>query len=193
MQRMLHVHAIVRDGGADRIPAFGLDLLSGARAAIVLGRHLRQQSIAQSERRIAESVELATLQQFQVNGGAGHNDFSAPWSDAGKLLASFERQPRQQLCDPSHLRLGDGGSARAFGFVKTMTNRGQRFRRPGSRDHDFRASPFDAVRDTLDFAVDETPQLAHLGFARRIVMQKFIGQTHRAKRQADGIADVALR
>ena len=30
------------------------------------------------------------------------------------------------------------------------------------------------------------------GFARRIVMQKVIGQTNRAQRKADGIADVSF-
>src|ERR1700674_1098238 len=177
---------------ADRIPAFGFDLLARSRIAVVFGRHLSQQPIAQSQWGIAESSELATFQESKVNRRARHDNLGASRTDSGKFPASFERQSRQQLCDPSHLCLGHCGSARAFGLVDAMADRSQRFRSPGRSNDNLRASAFNPVSGPLDLARDESPHLTHFGFAGWVVTQKFVGQTNGAEWQADGIADMPL-
>src|SRR5208337_1214476 len=62
IESVLHVHAIVSDSAGDRVPAFGFDLPSGARTTVVLGRHLREQSVAKTERGIAKTFEMAAVE-----------------------------------------------------------------------------------------------------------------------------------
>ncbi len=86
LQRVIHVHAVVGDGGADRVPALRFDVLSGAGAAIVFRSHLRQQSVAQSQRRIAEAGQLAAFQKFGVDHRARRQRF--PRAAARRRTAS---------------------------------------------------------------------------------------------------------
>ena len=54
-ERMDGLEAIMGHGGKNGVPALGLNVFAGSGAAIVFGRHLRQQSIPQSQRGIAEA------------------------------------------------------------------------------------------------------------------------------------------
>ena len=61
LQRVREIDMVVLDSGADRIPAFGLDLPTGAGLVIGVGSHLREQSVAQSQRGIAKGGKLAAV------------------------------------------------------------------------------------------------------------------------------------
>src|SRR5581483_2256922 len=71
---MLAIHAIVGNRAHDGLPAFRLDLPPGARGAVVIGSHLRQDAVPQSERGITESLQAQALQQFVIDGGSRHNN-----------------------------------------------------------------------------------------------------------------------
>src|SRR5579863_7431643 len=87
----------------DRFPSFRLDLSAGASGAVIIRRHLRQDSVAQPERRIAERFEPKFVEKFVVHGRARDNNFRAPWSDSFDLTALGYRKPRQALGDAAHL------------------------------------------------------------------------------------------
>ena len=112
----------------NRFPAFGLDLLSGARAAIIVGRHLGQNSIAQAQRRIAKAFQAQALQQFVIDSGSGDDDLGPPRSDAfrscgvrppvaapaASRCGSFPRANNHSLAVPSPLQwLATAASAAA--------------------------------------------------------------------------------
>ncbi len=189
---MVDIHAVMRDGGADRVPAFRFDVLSRTGAAIVLRGHLGQQSVAQSQRGIAEARQLAAFQKFGVNHRACDHDLRAPGSDAGKLLALRHGQARQHLGNAPHLGARNRGGARAFGLVQAAADRGQGGCRARGRDHDSWPGPGNPVRNPPNFPLHKSPQTPQLSFARRIMRQELIGQAHRAQRQAHGVANVAL-
>ena len=87
----------------------------------------------------------------------------------------------------------DTAAARGpFVLYKAMPDRGQGSSRARSRDHGLGPGPGNAVGDAPDFSFHKSSQPPQFCFARRIMVQKFIGQTHRAQRQAHGVADVTL-
>ena len=192
LQSVVHIHAVMGNGRPDRVPALRFDVFSGTGAAVVLGGQLRQQTVAQSQRRVAEARQLAAFEKLGVDHRSCHYDFGAPWSDAGKLLALCHRKARQHFCDGAHLGARDRSGARTFRLVQAMTDCGQGSCGSRGRDHDSRPRPFDPVGDPPDFSFHESSQTPQFRFARRIVRQKLVGQTHRAQRQADGVADMAF-
>ena len=66
-------------------------------------RHLRQQAVAQAQRRIAKALEMAAIQQFVIDDRAGDNDFRAPRTDAFNLPPFVHWQARQLLGESRHL------------------------------------------------------------------------------------------
>src|SRR3974390_1586153 len=82
---MLAVDAIVVDRFHNRFPSFRFDLPTGARGAVVISRHLRENAIAQAERGIAKTAKVEAVKQFVIDRGARNNDFGAAWSDALNL------------------------------------------------------------------------------------------------------------
>jgi creatinine amidohydrolase/Fe(II)-dependent formamide hydrolase-like protein len=96
------VDVIVIDCFQDRFPAFRFDLPAGARAAIVVGCHLREDAVAQAERRIAKTFEMQAVQQFLKNGRTGNNDLSSPRPDAFDLAPLLHRQASESFGDPAH-------------------------------------------------------------------------------------------
>ena len=90
LQGVMHVDAIMFDRPFHGFPAFRFNLASGARAAVVLGRHLCQKAVAQSQWRIAKTPQVATFQEFRIDNGAGGDDLGAPWSDTGDFAPLFE-------------------------------------------------------------------------------------------------------
>src|SRR5215469_6657133 len=87
VHRMLFIDVIALDTLEDRFPSFRLDLPSRTGGAVIVSRHLRQNSVAQTEWRIAKAFEPETFQQFVIDRGAGHNDLGATWADAFNLAS----------------------------------------------------------------------------------------------------------
>src|SRR5262249_24345671 len=106
VHRMFFVDAIMFDSFEDRFPAFRLDLPSGTGGAVIVGRHLRQNSIAQTKWRIAKPLEPKAFQQFVINRGAGDDDFGAAWTDAFNLASLCDGQTSQAFGDAAHLCSG---------------------------------------------------------------------------------------
>src|SRR2546430_10289911 len=77
LKGVIDVDVTVIHGGLDGIPALRFDLFSRARAPVILGRHLCQQTVPQPERRITKAAELAAFQEFSVNHGAGGNNLGS--------------------------------------------------------------------------------------------------------------------
>src|SRR5215475_7403183 len=100
---MFFIDVIMLDGLEDRLPAFGLDLPSRTGGAIIVGRHLRQNPVAQTKRRIAKSFEPETFQQFVIDSGSGHDDLCATRANAFNLASLCDRQTSQTLGDAAHL------------------------------------------------------------------------------------------
>ena len=100
---MVQVHAVMLDGGEQRILPFGSNLPSGSSGVVVIGRHLRQQPVAQAQRRIAKSGKLTALQQFRKHRRASNYDLSAAQPDSVHVAALCQREPSQHLGNASHL------------------------------------------------------------------------------------------
>ena len=157
----------------------------------MLGRHLRQQPVAQAQRGITKTLEMAAIEQFVVNDRPGDNDFRPPRTDAFNLLPFVHRQARQLLGDSRHLRAGDDRALAAAVFSQ-MAGRGRQ-RRGGSRrgNHILYLRRHHARRDAVHFARHEPLQPFEFTLARRIVAEEFVGQTDRAQRQAHHVANVS--
>jgi len=190
IEGMLHIHVVMGDGPSNRLPAFRFNLFAGARAAVVFGGHLRQQSVAQAESRVAKALETAAIEQFVIDDGAGDDDFRAPRTDAFNLAALVQRQAGQLLGEPRHLRAGDDGALAASVFSQTAGCDGQGG--GGSRrcNHILYSGRHHARGDAVHFAGDESLQPLEFALARRIVAQEFIGETNRSQRQTHGVANV---
>src|ERR1700749_4218791 len=91
IERMLAIAAVMVDRGHDGFPALEFDLPAGASAAIVVGRHLRQNAVAQAERRVAETFQTKAIEKFLINRGAGDDDLGAARSDAFDFSAFGDR------------------------------------------------------------------------------------------------------
>ena len=89
---MLAVDVVVFHRLHDRFPSFGFDLLARAGAAVIIGGHLREDAIAQAERRIAEPFEVEAVQQFVVDSGPSDNNFCAARADALDFAAFGDRE-----------------------------------------------------------------------------------------------------
>src|SRR5579864_9747520 len=85
--RVLAVDVIVIDGLENRFPSLRLNLLSRSSAAVIVGRHLGQNSIPQAERRIAKSFQSEAVEQFVVDDCSGDNDLGPPRTYARALPA----------------------------------------------------------------------------------------------------------
>src|SRR6266567_3661322 len=149
---MLPVDLVMVDSLHDRLPSFGLDLPSGAGAAIVVGRHLGENSIAQSQRRIAEALEMESLQQFLIDGRAGNDNLRAARADAFDLAALRYWQARQSLRYSSHFRGGDDGPLVAAAATQVAGDSSEGCRCAGCRNHLFYLRPTNAASDAIDFA-----------------------------------------
>src|SRR5436309_5422846 len=99
---MLAVDAVMVHSRHDRFPSFGFDLPARTRAAIVVGSHLGEDAIAESEGRIAETFQVKALQQFVIDRGAGNHNFRAPGTNAFDLSALRHWQASQSFRDLSH-------------------------------------------------------------------------------------------
>src|ERR1022692_2069353 len=96
------IGAIVFGRGKQGIVALRFHTLAHDRAAVVIGHHLRQQTIAQPQRQIAEAAQVAQLHEFGEHHGAGNDNFGAPRSDAGQGTSLRQVAPAQgvqQACD----------------------------------------------------------------------------------------------
>ena len=67
IQGVFAIDVVMVDRLHDRFPSLGFDLPPGARAAVVVRRHLSKNPVAQAERRIAEALQLEPLQQFVIH------------------------------------------------------------------------------------------------------------------------------
>jgi len=93
---MVLFHAIMLDCGHHRIPALRLNLFAGASVAVVFGRHLRQQSIAESKGR-TESGEFAAFQNFRIHRRSTMMISCAARADSGEFIAVVDALARSIL------------------------------------------------------------------------------------------------
>ena len=85
------IDAVAPRRGQHALPSLVLELAMGFGAGILLGQHLRQNAVAQAERRIAEARQPEGLENFGIDLRAGDDDLGAPRPDAGHRLALGER------------------------------------------------------------------------------------------------------
>ena len=88
---MIEIDSVVFNGGQNRITTFRLDLPSRTRRVIVIGSHLRQQPIAQSEWRKTEPAELESLDQFCIYRNPCDDDFRSAYADPRHLASLLQR------------------------------------------------------------------------------------------------------
>ena len=75
-----------------RSPSARARTRGGARGArILLGQHLRQNAVAQAQRRVAKARQPEALQQLRIDLRAGHDDLRAARPDARHRLALRQR------------------------------------------------------------------------------------------------------
>src|SRR3954447_26895704 len=113
---MVTFDMIVLHGSQDRIPTLGFNLAAGAGGAIVLRCHLCQQAVAQAERGVTESRQLAAFEKPSVDRSPRNYNFSPSWANSRELAAILERKLCQFFCHALYLRTGCGRSACAFGL-----------------------------------------------------------------------------
>src|ERR1700753_1996279 len=99
---------IVVDRIHDRFPTFGFDLLSRARAAIVVGSHLREDSVPQTQRRIAKTLQAQAFYNFVIDDGPGDDDFCPPRPNTLDLTEFGYWKARQSFGNAGHLRSRHG-------------------------------------------------------------------------------------
>src|ERR1035441_4890657 len=71
---LTQIHAVASRRRQHTFPALLLKLLVQCGALVAFGQHLRKNSVAKPKIRIAESLEIETLQQFGINKSAGDNN-----------------------------------------------------------------------------------------------------------------------
>src|SRR5208337_2251234 len=94
VQRVMQVDPVMIDGTLDRLPPLRFNRPPRSRAAIIVRRHLGEDAVAQSQRRVAKTGEVAALQQFGIHNCAGADNFSAARTDSGDLPPLLQRHAR---------------------------------------------------------------------------------------------------
>src|SRR5215469_8135770 len=188
---MFSVDVIALNRLENRFPPFGLDLPAGACCAVIVCRHLRKDSITQTEWGIAEAFEPQTFQQFVIDRRPGHDDLGASGSDTLNFSPLRDRQPSQALCDPAHLYPRHDVPLPAIPAMQVTGNRCQRCRRARRSDYVAYLSSANAIHNPIDFARHETAKALQLSLAWRIVTQELIRQPHGPEREADSVADAS--
>jgi hypothetical protein len=127
------------------------------------------------------------LQNPEEHGGAGHDDFRAPRSDAVYLPARRHAHPRDPAVEAANLR---GGGAKPFGGLAVSpvdTVDGAHHRRGcgRSRDNAVHLLGTHSPDGGGDLFVDKFIQPAQLHFRGRIALEEALGQAHRAQRLGD--------
>ena len=186
--RVAHVDRVMRRHFGQRIFALGSDALANSGTDIVFGHHLRQDSIAQAERRVAKLLQAKTGEQFGKNHGSGNDDLSAPRPDSlhrpaliDRHLSQLRRKPNQSL--PRNgvaALLGTGGP-----------HIGQRRRRARGCHGQAHARCLEFGFDPPDLFLDIRFQLLQLAFLGRIVRQESSSETNRPERQTVDLFDLA--
>ena len=169
----LRLHALAHDG-----------------AGVVVGHHLRQQTIAQAEWQIAEAAQFAELHQFREYHRPSDDDLGAAGANSRHRASLRQVSLAQgfQLrsdCGPGHgLRL-----ALVIAAQLGESREGRGCSR--SRDSDLQLGVDDSLPDTRHFTLNDTAHLFQLRAPRRVVMQEGLGESHRAYGQADHVCDVS--
>src|SRR5579862_8604531 len=109
--RIGQINAIAAAGGHQYILAIRFQLLVRPRMPVVLRRHLRQKTVAQSQWRVAEGSQSATAQYLSIDCGAGNDDLRSFLVDALDRCAL----PDAQLGQPARQFMSSGNRNRAWG------------------------------------------------------------------------------
>ena len=80
------LHSVRR--GNHRLPAFDFELPVSRRAIVLRRQHLRQNAVAQSQRRIPKARQAEALKQFSKHLRAGDDDLRPPRADPGTASRS---------------------------------------------------------------------------------------------------------
>ena len=83
MLSVLLVDVVAAHGVADRVGALELELLAGSRALVVLGRHVGEDTVAQTQRGVAKAAQTTAVEDLCVHGRASNDDFGATGANTG--------------------------------------------------------------------------------------------------------------
>ena len=193
------------------LPALVLELAMRRGARVLLGQHLRQDAVAQPQRRIAKARQPEALQQLGEYLRSGHDNLRPPRPDARHRFALGQRhlgelagQLAHCLCRGHSRRQGRAALARRLPCCAVL-RAGLRILPAAGSSASASAAAVPEVAITSgtlpgmnpamrppQLARNQLPHPRQVPPRRGIGLQKLLGQPHRAQRQADRLLDALV-